>query len=216
MAKISDGTVYDWRYAGIKRGDTLLCVGNSKMSKRIQKFQKYTGAEGVSWQVSHVAKVIEYDSFSADPRLQVYESTSLNKWAGKSGVQVNPFEEWLASYDGMVFLRKWNFDRTTIYLHEDDLFISKHADLGYENGIPGGVELLLCGLRLHRFIRWAFPDYTPTFTSEPHCTELIGENKQCHSQLAMRAVINRLPPWMWWAVIDSITNVPVGKPIRLK
>jgi hypothetical protein len=166
--------------------------------------------------ISHVAKVVEYKAFSTEPSLHIYESTSLNKWAGKSGVQINPFQEWLDNYDGSVYVRKWGFVRDIDYFFDDDTFIRNHEGLEYENGIPGGLELFLCGLRLHRFVRWAFPDYTPTFTSEPHCTELIGLNKQYHTQLAMRAAINRLPPWMWWKEIDKMVSVPIGKPILIK
>ena len=43
--------------------------------------------------------------------LFVYESTSLNKWSGISGVQLTPMRVWLAHYPGKVFVRRVVIDR---------------------------------------------------------------------------------------------------------
>jgi hypothetical protein len=178
------------------------------MSKSIRKFQKYTGAKGQAMNITHVAEVV-YGNY-------VYESTTMNKWAGKSGVQVNPFDQWLANYNGDVYVRKWDFEVNGEYLCQENEFMQDHRDDKYENGIPGALELFLCGLRLHRYVRRFFPDYTPKFTSQPHCNELIGKKKKFHGQLSEEAVPNRMPPWIWWEKIDELATVPIGQPIMIK
>jgi hypothetical protein len=208
--------VKKWQELGLQRGDVLLCAGRSKMSRAIQKFQKYTGAKGVARTISHVAEVHSTMPLVRDYTWNVYESTAGNKWAGKSGVQLNPFQQWLDNYNGAVYAQKWKFDRTIDYFQKDDVFVHFHADDKYESGIPGAIELALCGLRLHRYIQWAFPSYTPAFTSEPHCTELIGMKKVRHGHLPDETVINRLPPWIWWEYIRELATVPVSEPILIK
>lgn len=202
-----------WQTLGLQSGDTILCAGKSKMSRYIQKFQKYTGAKGIAQTISHVAEV---DADFCHMNIQVYESTTMNEWAGKSGVQMNPFQNWLDNYNGNVYVQKWEFTRTGGFYQESNKFRQDHEGDKYESGIPGAVELALCGLRLHRYVRWAFPDYTPAFTSEPHCTELIGMKKVCHGHLPENTVINRLPPWVWWEKIREMATVPVSEPICIK
>lgn len=204
-------TIYNWRDLDLQDGDKILCSGNSKMSNAIKKVQKYTGAKGIAAEMTHVAEVTTWMG-----GLAVYESTSMNKWANKSGVQMNTFKEWLHNYNGDVYIKRMSFDRTDSYLEASFDFEFNHRNYQYESGIPGAIELALCGLRLHRYVRWAFPDYTPRFTSEPHCTELIAKKAKFHGHLSIGVVENRVPPWLWWSEMDSNFRVPISEPIKIK
>ncbi len=44
-------------------------------------------------------------------QLSVYESTSLNKWSGISGVQLTPMRVWLRHYPGKVFVRRMVYNK---------------------------------------------------------------------------------------------------------
>lgn len=205
--------IYDWKELELQSLDKILCAGNSKMSRRIQKFQRLTGSPKEYAKFSHVAGVGVCQYMGS---LNVQESTTLNKWAGKSGVQINPMGEWLRNYDGEVFVRKMDFTRTAMFHEEDAVFWEDHKDDPYENGIAGNMELLLCGLRLHRFVRWINPDYTPTFTDSPHCTEHEAKRTQYHDLMAYDEPISRLPPWMWCEEVDDLFRCDIGPLIRIK
>jgi hypothetical protein len=191
--------------------DLILCKGKSRASRTIQKFQEYTGAEGEAAGLSHVAGAQAQFGLT-----DVQESTTFNKWADKKGVQCNPMWAWLPNYDGEVYVRRLDFCRTEVFHDEDLRFWIRNCDQPYESGIPGSLELLLCGLRLHRYVRRFFPDYTPRFTSEPHCTELQAKRLKYHDLMGDGVAINRLPPWIWWNAIDHYITCPVSKPIRIK
>lgn len=205
MAKI-----YDWRTLNLQSLDLILCAGTSKMSRRIQTFQRLTGASKEFAKFSHVAGVFGCDGF------YVEESTTLNKWAGKSGVQRNPTREWLENYNGEVYVRKLDFHRSPEYQTLDYNFWFQHCNDKYENGIPGALELFLCGLRLHRFIRWFNAEYTPKFTSQPHCTELQALRMLVHEILEDGVVTNRMPPWVWCEKIDKYLRCNISDLIRIK
>ena len=38
--------------------------------------------------------------------LNVFESTTMNKWADKKGVQINLYSDWLKNYKGRVWSRR--------------------------------------------------------------------------------------------------------------
>lgn len=206
--------VYDHRELKIKSGDLILCAGRSRLSEHVQRFQRYTGADAGAWTISHVAMFYAYlDS----PLLFVEESTSLNKWADKSGTQMNRFDEWLEHYNGEVYVKHLYFERTKAFGNRDVEFWLKHQDLPYENGIPGAIELVLCGLRLHRVVRTIFPNYTPKFTKNPHCTELVSRRLLAQDLFAKKDVLmNRMPPWIWWQKVNEMLNVPTSENIRIK
>ena len=144
----------------------------------------------------------------------------MNKWAGKSGVQVNPFEDWLANYDGMVGVRQLIFTRYAGFYMTDHQSWSIHKDEKYESGIPGGLELFLCGLRLHRYVRRipGFKDYTPKFTKNPHCTELQTNRMDEHQVWNSDVVIfpSRMPPWVWLHNIDRMSGALISDLVWIK
>jgi len=205
--------IYEWKTLNLQSMDLILCAGNSKMSRRIQKFQRLTGSPKEFAKFSHVAGV---DVWQLTGGVHVQESTTLNKWAFKAGVQRNPMGEWLSNYDGEVYVRKMDFTRTISFYVEEDVFWENHKGDPYESGIPGTLELLLCGLRLHRYVRWVNPKYTPRFTSQPHCTELQAKRLMLHGLFPDDTVINRLPPWVWCEEIDDMLRCDISELIRIK
>lgn len=225
--------IHDWRTLDLESLDIIMCAGNSGMSRRIQKFQRLTGAPEEAAIFSHVAGVLKFEAPLGIPikkfegmysksGLFVEESTTLNKWAGKSGVQVNPFEEWLENYDGMVGVRHLGFDRYAGFYMTERNSWNVHKDEPYESGIPGYTELFLCGLRLHRYVRRipipCFQNYVPRFTKKPHCTELQANRMNEHQVWDSQTTIfpNRMPPWVWLNVIDDKLAIPISDLIWIK
>lgn len=204
--------ITDWRTLNLQSLDIILCSGNGSLSKKIQWFQRLMGAEPEAAMLSHVASVDD----TIIPA--VMESTTLNKWADKTGVQINPLSEWLDNYDGRVWVRQLDFVRTVDFRHEDYRFWLKHKNDKYENGIPGYLELLLCGMRLHRYVRKipCMAYYTPKFTTEPHCTELNAKRILAHDLWSRPIAINRMPPYIWQSIIDNWLKVPIGPMVLIK
>ncbi len=206
--------IYDWRELNLQSGDILLCEGKSKLSKRIQWFQRLTGADDAAAKISHVAGVVKYANMVMPYAM---ESTTFNEWAGKRGVQLNKFDKWVYYYDGIIKVRKLDFERTQDYRDRDRDFWMDHMHDPYESGIMGGLELLLCGLRLDRAVRWVWPSYEPLVTKEPHCSELIARRLEVHNMLPRSsAPTNRMPPHLWVREIDSWLTIPITEPIRIK
>jgi len=199
--------LYDWRELGLKDLDIILCKGESKMSKIIRKTQEYTGSPKEEASITHVATVNIVGG-----NHYVQESTTNNKWANKRGVQRNPMEEWLRNYDGEVFVRKLDFTRGPIFEHNDILFWEENKDKPYESGIPGKLELLLCALRLHRFI----PGYSPRPTPELHCGELGANRIDWHKLWEITISSNRMPPHIWVNQIDDYLRCDISEPIKIK
>jgi len=71
-------------------------------------------------------------------QLSVFESTTLNKFTGKSGVQLTPFGTWLAHYPGKVFAR-----------------VPKFGDSGEEAGIERQV---MAEMFIKQYIGTSYPD----------------------------------------------------------
>lgn len=206
--------IVNWQDIDLHDCDIVLCAGRGKLSKAIMKFQKYTGAPKESRHITHIAGIQEFGPDFKYVGLQ--ESTTINKWCGRKGVQINFFREWLAHYNGEVYIKQLLFDRTLTFKDIDMDFWDEHKNDKYENGIPGALELLLCGLRLHRFVRRIFGDYVPTFTKSPHCTELEALRLDTHGFWNTLIFPNRLPPWMWWNRIDEWLVPGVVPPVRIK
>ena len=60
------------------------------------------------WRMIGHTAVVYCDALTG--QLSVYESTSLNKWSGISGVQLTPMRVWLLHYPGKVFVRRVGLD----------------------------------------------------------------------------------------------------------
>ena len=186
------------------------------MSRGIAKFQKYTGAPESCYDLSHLAGVYREPPSRQIPYCQ--ESTTGNKkWSAKSGTQMNNFALWLKMYPGRVWARKLSgFNRSKSFYKADALFWLRHRGRKYESGIPGAIELGLCGLRLHRHVRRFFPNYVPKFTDELHCTELQAKRLHCHGLIRSSTWENKLPPWVWFSEIDKHLLCKISKLYRIK
>lgn len=81
--------------------------------------------------IGHTAGIYK----SSSGQLMVFESTSLNKWTGISGVQLNPLGTWLMHYPGKVFIRRiqYQFERRVFKekLQKADGFIRKYRGTSY-------------------------------------------------------------------------------------
>jgi len=196
-------------------GNILLCQGNSKLSKRIEKTQRIFGAS--KWEASFTHVAVLFDDHKI---ISVLESTTLNKWADKRGVQLNNYYEWLQNYNGHVWLKPLIFERTAEYQHKNIQFWERWKDTPYENGIAGAWELFWCGLQLSPFIKKVLPNWNPKPTDNIHCTELIGHYLIAHQFLSRKFFlyhsINRLRPAFWVKNIDKYLTVQAEPLIQLK
>ena len=193
--------------------DILLCAGDGRFSKVIQKWNRINGYEGVEAEISHVAGVIKIPWLDlvlklrnieeADPNdLYVFESTTLN-WNGKKGVQINPLDQWIDNYDGKAWVRHVT---TSAFNAEPAInWMAKQIGRPYENGLGGLLELITC------YMPWV----PLRRTIEPHCSELIAELFQRFG-LMLPVNPSKLPPAMWWEDIDDRMPVHVSPPEILK
>lgn len=200
--------IYDWRKLKLKSCDQILCSGTGSLSKKIIWFNKLTGIKGMAAEISHVAMIYSY---LAD---WVFESTTLNKFANKKGVQMNKMGDWIKNYKGRVWVRKLDFERTPDFGCLYDKFIADFLGKPYESGIPGYLSLFLCGLRWNRFI----PFYKPPNTAELHCSETNVLGTQYLHLCDDKAVPNRMPPSQFWEgrEFEKHLLVPIHEPLRIK
>ena len=145
-------TLTDYRTLNLQSLDLLLCSGESDLSNKIKWFQRLTGWPVPDNELSHLACCYK----TTKTGLSVIESTTLNKWCGKSGVQMNPFDDWLQNYNGRVWVKTLAFDRR-LYNKQILNFWLEHRNDPYENGIMGYLELFLCGLGLHKYNQKIIP-----------------------------------------------------------
>ncbi len=206
---MADTKIHNWRELNLQSLDRLLCVGHSKFSRYIYKTQKIVGYSEEESRITHVAGV---DVCEYDETLHVQESTTLNEFSGKKGVQINGFEPWIDNYNGEVYVKKLDFTRNAEFYKIEDSFWLKHKDDPYESGIPGGFELLMCVLGVHRYI----PYYTPMSTKELHCSDEYAMRVDAHCLWEKRIFPNRMPPAMWLNTVDEIQRCDVSELIRIK
>ncbi len=202
----------------MKTGDILLCSGTSWLSDRIAWFQHLNLHQqnrdlGVASKLTHVAGVV---SFWQDEDTLVYESTTNNKWAvdgaGKSGTQMNPYDEWFLNYPGGIWIRELNKP-----IKDEEKFRRKafHSlSIPYENGIPGYSELILAAMD----VKWLGRKHR--ITKQPHCTEAWATQLMAAGVLYSTCIPSRLPPCEWWGngKLDSliVEGYSYSEPILLK
>ena len=198
--------------------DLLLCSGNGTASKIITKRQKRAGYSEIEASITHLALSVVING-----RKWVWESTTGNwKWAHKTGVQFNLFDEW--QYNGKVWLRHIEAKRTP---EIEQIGLNKMLSLTgrrYESGLSGLRELI-------HVMRPATIDNGRTL--DIHCTEGGGEVLQEIGWLKKTTIkykgdpgvsdgwteevkLHKLPPAMFWKRIDSLMNVKVGQPVLIK
>jgi hypothetical protein len=192
--------------------------------------QKLWGAQEPTCLTTHVACIITLHDAVAeamglfiDPdKLYVVETTTLNKWANKRGLQINSYEEWLINYQGEVYLHHWAFERSdrfnqdavkSVFQKLQDPKLQK-----YESGILGGLELLLCVCGFKKAV---------IETAELHCTELVAMLLKEFKILVDIVSNNRIPPFEWWpeiivkdkkrkGIIKRDSFVSLLEPVRVK
>ncbi len=198
--------------------DVLLCSGSGFLSKRIQRYNQLIGIKGPAAQISHVALI----GPTAD---EVFEATTINAWAGKRGVQINRLNDWLRNYEGMVWRRPLIWPERFTPMFRDMLIrrakVRMQTLVGtpYENGIPGALELALCGIEWAWF-RDLFDTENRLRTKSLHCSEsavvVYQESDLCG--LTIRA--NKCPPCQFWpgGAFDRalLCGCRLGEPVRIK
>ena len=183
----------------------LVCSGNGFLSKKIKMVNKLTGVEGIAQEMTHSALRL-----ASSPRSNVFESTTLNKWCGKTGVQLNPYAKWLDNYNGHVWERTLDFKPDAEQCAD---FISDNLSKPYENGIPGIWELLMCGLRIN----------PKSNLANLHCTELIVAFLQYLGVMKTTmdgepVLPNNFPPHTFWegGDVERFLLCNIGKCKELK
>ena len=165
----------------INTGDIILCSGNGKLSQRIKWFNRVCRVKGQAAEITHVAEV--HDEHS------IFESTTLNYYNDKSGVQINEFGEWLKNYDGKVWIRRRNFyssaARATEWIRRKQLQL---VGTPYEHGIPGAIELLLCIPRWNLFNK----------TGYIHCSQGVAMVDRYASLTIYGINTSNMPPFTFW------------------
>lgn len=188
------------------------------MSNGIKVAQWATGHK--YWWLTHVALLVDITEemanrinlvlidkdlgYQIEPGLHVFESTTMNKWANKKGVQINPYKDWLKNYNGKVYTRPVTAPDSLVSGLTD--CICEYVGVPYESGIPGLVELARCVLP-----RWLITK--PTLNL--HCTETDGRILQ-ELVLMKQFPPEKMPPCMWMKEIDKLMLTEVGDAERLK
>ena len=196
----------DFNRLNLRTMDIILCAGTAKLSKRIKWFNRLLGIKGLAADLTHTAMV----STTAGVEV-VLESTTLNKWAGKRGVQLNLMSPWLYHYPGKVWVRK-----LTHMLIPDcvlglkfELFMHINLKKDYESGIPGAIELLMCGLRLN----------IASNLRNVHCSELVTSGYQYMGLFDPKVYPNNMPPYTFIQGGDfekHLIGCELGEMIRIK
>ena len=194
----------DFNRLNLRTMDIILCAGNAKLSKRIKWFNRLLGIKGLAADLTHAAMVVDYCGIET-----VLEATTLNKWAGKRGVQENIMYEWLKYYPGKVWVRKLTVKRGDVFEIQFERFAKLNLTKDYESGIPGAIELLMCGLRLN----------IASNLRNVHCSELVTSGYQYMGLFDPKVYPNNMPPYCFWEHGDfekHLIGCTLGEMIRIK
>lgn len=183
---------------------------------------KIAGYTGVEASISHVAMVLNCkitDFPDHHPALidssyftYVFESTTRNKWCGKSGVQINPYGDWLLNYDGEVYARRVH----CMPIEGAAKWMASQVGRPYESGLGGLLELATTYLPMNRtrLGRWLQGKMK---TIEPHCSEIDAECLQKFGLMTKNVNPSKLPPPIWFGNgLDNIMNCKINKPELIK
>lgn len=180
----------------------LLCKGYGSLSKRIITYNHLMHVPEPANQISHVA--MKYHSDGNTLNSFVFEATTLNEWCGKKGVQSNDFNNWIKNYNGEVWERKI-LSTYDIYSYNVVIAMSRQIGKEYESGIPGVLELLLCGVEWNWF-REKYDTENKLRTKKLHCSETAVIVCKELNIMKPEAVANKLPPCEFWEgqKVDSL------------
>lgn len=208
-------------------GSILLCSGNGGLSKRIKKYQRIINKLDDDINVCDSACDISHVAMVISEGVEVFESTSNNKWANKKGVQINPFIDWLENYDGQVWVRDLIFPEDVSKVQMNDVVFPKIQEkaesmvgMPYEHGIFGGLELALAGIEWEWFVN-TFELAEKLKTKDGvHCSESDAEICKFAEIISKFARTNKMPPMHWWGdgCFDEwlINEFKYSKPILIK
>lgn len=203
----------DGKQIALSSLDLLLCSGTAKESRLIIRYQRLMGAEGTAAEISHVAGIVESPYFEM-PR--VAEATTLNKWANKSGFQINDFDRWLENYPGRVWVRQMMPEYTDPRRAYQEAL--RQVGTPYENGIPGFLELAFCGIEWQWF-RMTFRVGKRLETKSLHCTENKVQRLQSLGLVLNSVNANKMPPYQFWPggkLDKNLVGCIYGEPVQLK
>ena len=230
--RLKDRKITPWWRLDLKPFDQLICAGSSWASRGIQGYQYVTGTRGPAVWMSHVAQMAARGlCYHADNGCVLESTTGNLKWSGESGVQVNPFGQWLDHYNGMVFVLRLTVKmRATTLRFGPELeriamiqaygdFIRETIGMPYENGIPGMWELAMCAVP---YPEWIPEEKRRKPTSSPHCTENNVRSLQLPGVGIVDPTVdaNKMPPCEFWPggrfEKALLPHVKIGEPIRIK
>ena len=191
----------------VQNGAALLCAGKSPFSKAIALYNRVHGARGTAATITHVAKIF------LDDDLWVYESTTMNKWCGKSGVQTNLFADWLENYNGKVYVRPVEFEDYESLSYGEKLLFTQHRysmfGTPYESGVDGIVELASTALKKKK-----------ARTAKVHCSETSILANQAMGIYKKNVNPSKMPPFEFWPggryEKHFLKGFSAGKIIRIK
>jgi len=172
---------------GIKTGDILLCDGAGWISWLIKLIS--------GGPVSHIAMCI----VSGAGQVQVLESTTLNKFSRKSGVQLNPMGKWVKHYRGKVFIRHLKVERPARMITGLNVFVNHIRGTSYEKSL----WQLFCAA----WDGW-FGENKPDLSSI-FCSELVAAVYQLWNLLPPEAAANEFTP------ADFMLGGKAGRLMRL-
>ena len=219
----------DWKKQKILTGDNGLCSGNELLSQTIKVFNKANGGQGFAAEMTHVFKFVWIKGV-----LYVFESTTLNEWCGKSGVQINEFEHWLKYYNGEVY---WQPVRTEDQInakekhHLPDYMIcdcESYAEdftkvrlslygTPYESGLGGLIELMTAFEKAEQTDPDKLDDRART--AEVHCSEANIIVDQAGGRFNKHILASKMPPMRFvdGTYEENLINCSTGgNIIRLK
>ncbi len=183
----------------------LICEGNSSLSRKIKWFNHRMGYDN---DYTHVALKVTLIYTGGDTVDYVFESTTLNKWAKKRGVQINYYADWFRNYNGKVYERVLGTDLSESQAWSFITTMRKMIGTDYESGIPGYIELILSffDLGLKRL-----------GTKELHCTESVVKILQLFDIMDSTLRPAKAPPAYWGngGKIEKYFKVALGRKVGI-
>jgi len=205
--------IQDWRKVTMQTADNLYCSGNDILPRAIKLANRANGIKGLAAEMTHVAKIVREDG-----RMWVFESTTKN-WNGKTGIQINYFEEWLKHYNGKVYHQ--SIIRTA-GLRADEMrrvFRIKRNEmygLPYESGVGGLVELMSSFERAENINPAKLDEKART--AEVHCSEGTIIIDQAIERVSATVSPHKHPParFLDGTYENNLTGCKLGELTQIK
>ena len=183
-------------------GDILICSGVGVISSVIQLV---SGGEG-----SHVATLIR----DAMDVVYVLESTTLNKFSRKKGVQLNLFSEWIRYYRGKVWWRSLDMGDTLEQRQQLRRFVAKYRNRPYERSF---LELAASVIDFGGWLSWLAKNKEDD--SSIFCSELVAMLYRAWHILPAELISNEVIPVDFRkgrSIEAALIKASLGKEIRIR